>query len=250
MTGSLAQIWRHPIKAHGAEPLNAATIPPGGTLPWDRVWAVAHEAARLEGDGWARCANFSRGAKAPQLMAITVTLDESSERVTLSHPDRPNLTVHPDDPDDAVQMLQWLRPLMPEDRAQSDRIVRIRDRGMTDSDFPSISLIGNASLALLAEKVGRRLDQRRFRANFWMDGTEPFEEFDWVGHKIRVGTAEFGVRERIERCMATTVDPNTGKRDTDILATLKDEFGHQDFGVFLVATKGGDVALGDAIEVI
>jgi uncharacterized protein YcbX len=48
MTARLAQIWRHPIKGHGREALPAVTLSAGATLPFDRAWAVAHEAARLE----------------------------------------------------------------------------------------------------------------------------------------------------------------------------------------------------------
>ncbi|PKP81933.1 MAG: molybdenum cofactor biosysynthesis protein, partial [Alphaproteobacteria bacterium HGW-Alphaproteobacteria-2] len=63
MTPRLAQIWRHPIKAHGRERLDAAMLEPGQTLPWDRHWAVAHEAAHLAEGAWSPCANFSRAAK-------------------------------------------------------------------------------------------------------------------------------------------------------------------------------------------
>jgi len=68
---TLAAIWRHPIKAHGREEMQAAELTPGQTLPGDRAWAVAHEAANADGSAWARCANFSRGAKATTLQAIS-----------------------------------------------------------------------------------------------------------------------------------------------------------------------------------
>ena len=61
----LAAIHRHPVKALGFEELGRTVLTAGGTLPWDRRWAVAHEAAKLDGDGWAPCANFSRGASSP-----------------------------------------------------------------------------------------------------------------------------------------------------------------------------------------
>ena len=92
MTGRLEQIWRHPIKAHGFEALEASDVKAGETLPWDRVWAVTHEATKATGGAWAHCANFSRGAKAPNLMAIAARLDTTGETLTFSHPTADDLT--------------------------------------------------------------------------------------------------------------------------------------------------------------
>ena len=77
MTAVLAQIHRHPIKSHGRESLAAVALGAGAGLPWDRHWAVAHDASRADGSAWAPCANFSRGSKAPSLMAINARLDEA-----------------------------------------------------------------------------------------------------------------------------------------------------------------------------
>ena len=93
--GRLAHICRHPIKGHGRETLASVRLLAGACLPWDRHWAVAHEAARLT-DGWNPCMNFARGAKAPALMAITCQLDEATRTVTLHHPERGSLTFRPD----------------------------------------------------------------------------------------------------------------------------------------------------------
>lgn len=64
----VAALWRHPIKAHGVEPLEAVELAAGQTLPWDRRWAIAHDAAKVAPghSAWADCANFSRGAKSPR----------------------------------------------------------------------------------------------------------------------------------------------------------------------------------------
>ena len=94
------------------------------------------------------------------------------------------------------------------------------------------------------------LDQRRFRGNIWLDDMPAWSEFDWLGKSIRVGTAEFNITEPIERCMATTVDPNTGVSDADTLGTLNKEYGHQNFGVFGIVSKSGVVNIGDNAELI
>ena len=70
----LALITRHPIKAHGRELLASVVLSEGETLPFDRRWAVAHEAARLT-PGWVSCNNFLRGVKTPQLMAMEAAME-------------------------------------------------------------------------------------------------------------------------------------------------------------------------------
>ncbi len=244
----IASLWRHPIKSHGREALERVTLSPGQTMPWDRHWAVAHEAAKTDGTEWAPCANFSRGAKAPSLMAITSKFDDATGQLTLSHPDRDDLTFDPDREEAAF--LEWARPLMPKDRAQSARLLRAQERGMTDTPFPSISLISHASLDALAEKVGQPLHPGRFRANIWANGLAPFEEFDLVGRDIQVGEVRFTVAERITRCLATTANPETGERDADTLGALQSNWGHRDLGVYLAVIKGGTLQPGDEIQVL
>ncbi len=72
MTARVAALWRHPIKSHGREALKNVSLTEGQTMPWDRRWAVAHDAAKADGSEWAECMNFSRGAKAPSLMAMSM----------------------------------------------------------------------------------------------------------------------------------------------------------------------------------
>ncbi|WP_422075306.1 MOSC domain-containing protein [Tranquillimonas rosea] len=245
MTATVAALWRHPIKAVGAEPLTETRMIAGQTLPGDRVWAVAHEAAKLS-DGWSPCANFNRGAKAPALMAVTARLE--GDAVRLSHPDRDDLTVSPETEPEAL--LDWVRPLVPEGRAAPARIIRAEARGMTDSAFPSISILNRASLSELSRAAGHAMDERRFRGNVWVEGLEPWQEFDLVDREIRLGDATLAVRERIGRCRATHADPATGSVDTDTLGLLRENFGHTQFGIYAEVIEGGPVALGDALTVL
>jgi uncharacterized protein YcbX len=240
-------LWRHPIKGHGVEAVEATTLAPGATMPWDRVWAIAHAAAKVApGDSdWVPCANFSRGARSPALMAVRARVDEARGRVTLTHPTQPSISVDPDDAADAARLIAWVRPLADPGRPAPAFVVRGR-RGMTDSDFPSIAVLNLASLEALGARLGRPLAMERFRGNLWLDGLAPFGEFDLVGREIRVGEAVLAVRERITRCKATTVDPETGVSDTDTLGGLRDGWGHQDFGVYAEVVAGGRVARGDA----
>ena len=248
MTATLAQICRHPIKSHGREDLASVRLIAGQGLPYDRHWAVAHEAAKLV-PGWNPCVNFARGAKAPALMAISAHLDEASDAVTLTHPDKSDLNFHPDSAADLAQFLDWVRDLNPANRAQPVEIVKA-GIAMTDTDFPSVSLFGLSSNSALSSRMGQDLSPQRWRGNLWIDGLTPWEEFDWVGHDVQIGDAVLHVQERIVRCKATSANPATGQIDADTLGALNDGFGHQDFGVYARVISGGLVALGDKVSVL
>ena len=248
----VSELFRYPVKAHGCEALTHVTLAAGKTFPWDRVWAVAHEAARIDPDStdWAPCANFSRAAKAPALMAIRARLDEQTGLVHLSHPKLGSVSGNPDLPEDAAKLIAWAKPLMPEGRAQSAFVVKATDRGMTDSAFPSISINSRDTLAALSAAAGTDISPLRFRANIWVEGLAPWQEFDWVGRSIRIGAAELAVRERIGRCLATAANPDTGARDLDTLGLLRQACGTQDFGVYAEVVNGGEVRIGDKVEMI
>ena len=241
----ITSIWRHSIKSHGREALQNVALIAGEAMPWDRVWAVAHDSAKAQAGVWAQCANFSRVSKAPALMAITAELDEANETITLRHPDRPDLTFRPDDNPDAL--IGWTSPLVPQNRALPSHIMRLDGRGYTDSDFPSVTLCNMASHHAVEQAVGQDLSIHRWRGNVWFDSETPWIEFDWMGKDIAIGDAILRPRERTDRCVATTSNPDTGKRDAGTLAALK-SFGHQDFSVRCEVIQGGPIATGDKVR--
>ena len=238
----LAAIWRHPVKGVGAEPLARAELAPGRSLPGDRAWAILTGSARDTG-AWQPCRNFARGAHAPRLMAVTA--ETRSDRLAFAHPQRPALEIDP--ATDGEALLDWIAPLWPEERPAPTALIRAPEEGMTDSDFPSVSVLSLSSLDALSE-AGHAMDPRRFRGNLWIGGLEPWEEFDLIGRTLRVGEAELEVVDRIERCRATEADPDTGERDTNTLALLRDQWGHRDFGVIARVVRPGRIALGSEVQ--
>ena len=248
MTGRITEIWRHPIKAHGFEALDSTEIRKGETLPWDRIWAVTHEGSKLNGNAWAPCMNFSRGAKAPHLMAISTTLDEATSTVTLTHPTQGAVTFQPDEQADVARFLDWIAPLMPDGRAASTGIIRATGQGMTDSSSASISLGNLATLRVLEQHLGQALDTRRFRINLWVEGLAPMEELEWLDKPVRLGEIQARARDHaITRCASTMANPETGKRDAETLTAMNDIWGHQDLGITLITENSGTLSVGDSV---
>jgi uncharacterized protein YcbX len=152
-------LYRHPIKSHGREAIELVHLIQGQTMPWDRVWAVTHEAAKFDADNpeWASCHNFMIGSRTPGLVGIWAKLDTVNRRVTLTHQDLEPLTFAPDDATDAARFLDWVAPLCPADRAAPTAIVAAPDRGMTDSPYPSVSIMNAASHRAVADALGVKM---------------------------------------------------------------------------------------------
>ena len=248
MTARLAHIVRHPLKAIGREELDAVTLTAGAWMPFDRLWAVAHGNAKLDG-GWGVKANFLRGVTEPALMAVTARLDDTEERLTLDHPEAGQIAIRPDDPQETPILLDWLARLWPADLPAPAGIYRAADAHLTDVPEPWVSINNHATLRAVSQRAGQSLSMHRWRGNLWIEGLAPWEEFDLVGATLRIGDATVEVRERITRCKATMANPETGRRDVDTLATLR-TWDHQDFGVYAAVTSGGTVRRGDPVEVL
>ena len=129
------------------------------------------------------------------------------------------------------------------------RLVRSTDGHFMDKPDNVVSLINLATVRSLEQKWGCEIDPLRFRANFYVDGIRPWEEFDWIGSDILLGDVVCHVDRRNGRCGATNVNPATGQRDLDIPGSLRRDFGHKDLGVYLVVRKGGKVVVGDPLDV-
>ncbi|MEM9395309.1 MAG: MOSC N-terminal beta barrel domain-containing protein [Pseudomonadota bacterium] len=248
MAGKITEIWRYPIKSHGYERITQAHLTPGQTLPGDRLWAVLHEAARDRGPEWVSCNNFTRVAKTPALAAVSASLSDDMMQVTLTHPNRPELTFAPDT--DEAAFLEWVAPLMDAGRAAPVKLIRAKGRGMTDSPDPTLSLNNHSTHRAVSQKVGMPLDIRRWRGNVWLEGLGPWEEFEWIGRSLKLGEAELKVTERITRCLATATNPKTGIRDADTLGALEEGWEHRDFGVYAVVTKPGPIQEGDTLQLL
>ncbi len=249
--GSVTSLWRYPIKSHGREALGEITLTKGQTIPWDRHWAVTHADTKFDAQNpaWVSCRNFMIGALTPDLAGLWATLNEGDATVTLRHQDLGEITFAPDNQLDQQRFVSWVSALCPADKRMPNGIVSVPNRGITDTDYPTISIMNTASHAAVAGRLGHALEQERWRGNIWLDGLEPWVEWDWIGRDITIGGTILRITERIQRCKHTTANPVTGKRDTDTLGLLRDNWNHQDFGVYAQVVQSGQIAMGDTAQV-
>ncbi|MCH2096069.1 MAG: MOSC domain-containing protein [Rhodobacteraceae bacterium] len=243
MMGRVEALFRNPVKSIGIEALTETTLTAGHPMPGDRAFALRHEAAPQE-DGWQSCRNFIRVTAGPELAAVRAT-SLAGGHLNLTHPDRPDLTFDPNDK--GPKLLDWVRPLWPDNRPGPAQLVKSPAIGMGDNGLAQVSLLNLSSLRALSQKVGQPLEVERFRGNIVFDGLGPWVEFDMVGKRVQIGAVTLEVTDRIERCRATEANTRTGKRDANTLRALNDGWGHQDFGVYASVVEGGPVAIGDTV---
>ena len=180
-------------------------------------------------------------------MAIESYFDETTNRLTLSHPDKKQITFCPDTESDLL--IGWTKDLIPDGKSGSVKLIRAKVSAMTDTEYQSITICSSSSHNRLASEMGLDLSKKRWRGNLWIDELEPWEEMNWIGKIVQIGNVQFDVIENVQRCMATTANPETGVRDADTLGALK-AHGHQNFSVYAIAKNNGDLRLGDKLTVL
>ncbi|MFT7147771.1 MAG: hypothetical protein ACJASZ_002657 [Yoonia sp.] len=249
---NVAALWRHPIKSHGREAMEQVALTAGQTIPLDRAWAVTHDASRFDSaaPAWVTCANFMIGTRTPALAGIWAKMDEASGNITLTHQALGDIRFNPDYPPDAARFLDWIRPLCAANKRQPLGLAKVPGRGMTDTDYPSVSIMTMASHQVVENQIGRPLETARWRGNIWLAGTAAWQEMDWLGKTLRIGDALLELIAPIERCKHTMANPQSGARDADTLAALRSGWGHQNFGVYAKVIQSGRITLNDKVEVI
>jgi uncharacterized protein YcbX len=90
-----------------------------------------------------------------------------------------------------------------------------REPGDRGADDAPVTLMSEASLDALAVP-----DPRRFRMTITIDGAGAWDEHGWGGRELAAGDAVLRVTEPVPRCVVTTRDPDSGRRDAPTLKAL------------------------------
>lgn len=224
--GIVADLWRFPVKSFGGERTRRTFVGPFGPIG-DRRYAVT-----------------TPGGEPLSARRLIALLRYSAHYRDRDHIDAPSVTTPDgrvydvDDPD-----------LSSEIGALMDRDVELTRTPQAFHDAAPVHIVGLQAVAAIGALLGNDLDVRRFRPNIVAELSDdvPFAEAGWVGKRIRVGeSVELQVVSPTERCVVTTVDPDTGERDKRVLAKLASERENL-FGVYALVRRPGWVSVGDEI---
>ena len=123
------------------------------------------------------------------------------------------------------------------------------DTSHSSNVFNSMSLINLNSIKDFENKINEKIELQRFRANFYVDGIEAWEESNWIGKIIKINKVSFKVEKSIPRCVAINLKPKTDDNALNLLQSLKKIYNHFDMGVYLTAISDGNIEVGDNIEI-
>jgi uncharacterized protein len=229
MLGTVAAIYRYPVKAMAGESLPEAELGWFG-VPGDRRYAFVQ--SDHTGDfPWLTIRQL------PEMTRYRPALAGDPETAT------PRITT-PEGRALAVTDPELAREL----EARSGRRVHLhRDHRGTFDAFP-VSVISLQSVAALAELTGRELHPRRFRPSIVIDapGAERAEE-QLLGRAVTLGAARIRLSLRDQRCAVVNFDPDSAERDPGVLRAVA---RHREtcMGVYGSVEVPGVIRVGDPVQ--
>ncbi len=245
----ISNIYRYPVKGLSAQRVASAVVQVGQPFPHDRIFALARPRSPIETDTakWAKKGLFVMLMLDEALARVRTQLDVETLDLTIQQGNQQLLAVNLASEKGRGQVEDFFHQLVPTLNG-APRLVRAASGHFMDKPDNVLSLINLATVRSLEQQWGFEVDPLRFRANIYIDGAEPWEEFAWIGQDIMLGDTLFRVDRRNGRCGATNVNPQSGHRDLDIPGSLRAAFGHKDLGVYLVARRTGELAIGAAVK--
>jgi len=138
---------------------------------------------------------------------------------------------------------------MPDDERRSVNPERARPNDIVGfADAYPVLLISEASLDALNARLAAPITMQRFRPNIVVSGAEAFAEDTWK--TLTIGSLGFRGVKRCDRCVVTTVDPETAEAGVEplrTLATFRREDGKVWFGMNLIHDGPGTLRVGDEL---
>ncbi len=205
--GTVAELWRYPVKSMRGERLHTAAFDAAGMVG-DRRYAVVSTGAPVGKPLVTSRERTRMLLYQPQLDSelgsVPVVITPSGERLPLPSPE-------------LIDTLQ-------RELAGSDSTLELEhspDKPITD--VRALSFISRATLDFLARELGNSFTPQRLRNNLILnlDDARPFAEEELEGKTLRFGEAEdatiLHIHERIPRCRIVTLDPQTAETDNTLL---------------------------------
>ena len=217
----LTAIHRYPVKGLSPELLTEVTLAAGGVLPQDRRFAIAHGATRFDSNTpqWLPKTNFLMLARNERLAKLKTHFDEATGVLTIERDGKQVCRANLQEPVGRRMLDQFIAAFLGAETHGAPRLVEAPGHVFSDNSGRVVSLINLASVRDLERVVRAPVDPLRFRGNLHFEGTEAWQEFNWIDRVLAIGPVRLKVQRRIRRCAATNVDPVTAAREmADLLA--------------------------------
>lgn len=243
-------LYRYPVKGFSAERLHRVEIDAGGTVPFDRAFAIENGASGFDPADPRHFpkTRFLMLMRNERMAEVATSFDPATERLSIFRDGAllADGSLSTEAGRNAIE--RWLSENFRDELRGAPRILSAPGHSFSDKKAKVLHLVNLASVRHLEQRLERRVDPLRFRPNVVIDGPPAWSELEWKGHEIGFSNLRCVCESRTARCAATEVDPETGKRDIDVPQVLERLHGHTDFGVYLTAKTKGTIAIGDRVD--
>lgn len=278
LVGSVASLWRYPVKSMLGEKLLAAELTDRGLLG-DRAYALVDSqdgkvVSAKNPRKWPRLLELRAAFLGPvrpgaPLPSVGITLpdgsviasDDPTAAAALSRALGREVSLHT--ADQGQRQVEARFPLPRPSRAEAywpdidglDSRDAVTDFGLPEGTFfdsAVLHLLTTSTLGRLGELCPRgRFEERRFRPNVVVqapEGAKDFVEDTWIGCTVQIGDeVRLSIDRPCHRCVMTTLAQGDLPKDLGILRTAA-EHHHARVGVYASVVRGGTVRRGDVVR--
>lgn len=255
MRGTVASLWRHPVKGLTPERLAAALLRDGDWFPHDREYAIEVGPSGFDPKKPEHISKnrFTVLARFPSLARLRTWLDEDTGVFHIGDAHGFGVETNLTTPEGREALETFLQMFLGDEASGKLRVLDAPARhAFTDSPKGFVSVINLASIRAVEQAIGQPVDPLRFRANVYVEGWPAWME-DRVltpGKRLALGEADLDAIKPIERCVATHVSTETGMRDIDMVEALRTHFGRVTMGTYFSIARGGWVVQDTPAEVL
>lgn len=252
---TLSAIYHYPVKGFNGISLDTIELNAGGGIPNDRRFAITRDLPTNYDGSWLPPKNFTVNARVDNIQKYRLNLMDDGS-IEIESPSLQKFTFHPDVLNDENREipLRFVEDMEMREQTIPNRLVehnggQLGTRGMWDYPDTEISIINLATTEAIAATSQQSIDPLRFRGNLLVEGISAWQEYGWIGKIVKIGDAVLEVLRPIDRCPATSVNPETGHRDFDMPAHLQETTGHVFCGVYARVISGGEITPGADISI-
>ena len=222
----ISQLWRYPVKSLRGESLTSTELTLDG-IPGDRIIHVAGPHGPLTGRTHQLRVHLARA------------MGEDDRRIILDLFTKTGLKPNVVFESGGTLPCQARIARMPARlRSASRRAAaapRRRRRNLLVATDGAVARLGH--------------DVRRLRPNIVLSGVDADLEPDMPGRALEIGDALVGVHSVRQRCVVTTIDPDTGNQDLSVLRRIRDVFdGELALNCWVI--RPGHISVDDPVRIV
>jgi uncharacterized protein YcbX len=247
----IAALYRYPVKGLMPEPLDRVRLTSGETFPNDRAYAIENGASGFDPRAPRHLpkANFLMLMRNERLAGLDARFDDATATLTLRR-DGEVLAEGSLATEAGRRAVEAFFDAFAADELRGPaKVLHVPGFSFSDVAAKVVSLINLESVRDLGARLGTEVNPLRFRGNILVEGLPAWAELDLVGKRVAIGNVVLEGMDRIVRCAATNVNPETADRDLAIPRSLLELYGHGDCGAYLRVVEGGELRVGDSLEI-